>query len=541
VRERQDEVLGERVDERERQLVMVVAPVDRVVLEVRQRVVHPAHVPLEAEAEAAQVGRPRHPRPRGRLLGRGDDAGLARVQDLVELLQERDRVEVLAAAELVRHPLALLARVVEVEHRRHGVDADAVDVVLAHPEQRVGDQEVPHLVAPEVEHQRAPVRVRAAPRVGVLVQRGSVEARQRELVAREVRRHPVEDHAEPVAVQAVDELAEVVRRAEARRRRVVAGHLVAPGAAERVVHDRQQLEVGEAHVLRVGGELVGQLEIGQRAAVLERIEPPRAEVDLVDRHRLVERRRRVAPLEPLRVAPLVLRLVHDRGGLRRLLGLERVRVGLVEAVAVRPRDLVLVVRAPADLGHEQLPDAARAERAHRMQPAVPPVEVADHRDRLRGRRPDRERRAPHALVLHHVRAEPGVDLLVAALARQVQVELTDGRREAIGVLDPERPAGVRPVVDLELVDERQLRLRHHALEQPVGVGRLELGNRLVLHVDRHRLGRRPDRADDDTAVVGQVGAAEGVRVRAHDPPFDSSSRTMPATGMATQSGRLLSS
>ena len=218
VRQRQDEVLGERVDQREGQLVVVVAAVDRVVLEVLERVVHPAHVPLEAEAEPAQVGRPRDARPRGRLLGRRDHARLAREQHLVELLEELDGVEVLAAAELVRHPLALLARVVEVEHRGDGVDPDAVDVVLAHPEQRVGDEEVPHLVAAEVEDQRAPVRVRAAARVGVLVERGAVEARERELVAREVRRHPVEDHAEAVAVQAVDELAEVVGRAEARRR-----------------------------------------------------------------------------------------------------------------------------------------------------------------------------------------------------------------------------------------------------------------------------------------------------------------------------------
>jgi hypothetical protein len=55
VRERQDEVLGERVHERERQLVVMPAAVDRLVLEVRERVVHPAHVPLEAEPEPAEV------------------------------------------------------------------------------------------------------------------------------------------------------------------------------------------------------------------------------------------------------------------------------------------------------------------------------------------------------------------------------------------------------------------------------------------------------------------------------------------------------
>ena len=162
------------------------------------------------------------------------DARLARVRDLVELLEERDRVEVLAPAELVRDPLARLARVVEVEHRRDGVDADAVGVVLAQPVQRAGQQEVADLVAAEVEDERAPVGVRAAARVLVLVQRGAVEARERPGVAREVRRHPVEDHADAVGVHPVDEGAEVVGRAVARRGGEVRGDLVAPRARERV-------------------------------------------------------------------------------------------------------------------------------------------------------------------------------------------------------------------------------------------------------------------------------------------------------------------
>ena len=125
-------------------------------------------------------------------------------------LQERDGLEVLAAAELVRHPLARLARVVEVEHRGDGVDAQPVDVELLEPEERVREQEVAHLVAAEVEDERAPVGMRAAARVGVLVERRAVEARERPVVAREVRRHPVEDHADAVPVQPVDEAAEVV-------------------------------------------------------------------------------------------------------------------------------------------------------------------------------------------------------------------------------------------------------------------------------------------------------------------------------------------
>ena len=61
----------------------------------------------------------------------GDHARHLGVEDLVELPQEGDRLEVLAPAVLVGHPLAGRARVVAVEHRGDGVDAEAVDVVLA--------------------------------------------------------------------------------------------------------------------------------------------------------------------------------------------------------------------------------------------------------------------------------------------------------------------------------------------------------------------------------------------------------------------------
>ena len=142
-------------------------------------------------------------------------------------------------------PLAGPAAVVEVQHRRDGVDAQAVDVELVHPEQRVGDEEVAHLRPAVVEDQRSPVGVLAEPRVFVLVQRGSVEAAKREIVLGEVRGHPVEQHADAGAVACVDEKAEVVRRAVARRGREVARHLISPRARERVLRHRQQLDVRE--------------------------------------------------------------------------------------------------------------------------------------------------------------------------------------------------------------------------------------------------------------------------------------------------------
>src|SRR5690606_41317600 len=54
----------------------------------------------------------------------------------------------------------------------------AVDVELLDPVARVGDEEVANLVAAEVEDVGAPVGLLAAAGVGVLVERGAVEAGQ---------------------------------------------------------------------------------------------------------------------------------------------------------------------------------------------------------------------------------------------------------------------------------------------------------------------------------------------------------------------------
>ena len=118
------------------------------------------------------------------------------VAELVEPLEEVDRLEVLVAAEDVGDPLAGLARVVEVEHRGDGVDPEAVDVVALEPEQGVAEEEVADLGAAVVEDLRAPVAVLAQPRVLVLVEVGAVEVAQPVEVAGEVGGDPVEDHAD---------------------------------------------------------------------------------------------------------------------------------------------------------------------------------------------------------------------------------------------------------------------------------------------------------------------------------------------------------
>ena len=132
------------------------------------------------------------------------------------------------------------------------------------PEQRVGQEEIDHLVPAIVEDQGAPILLLPFARVFVLVERGAVEAGQRPLIAREVRRHPVNDHAHAGFVERVDQILEILGRAVAAGRRVEARHLVAPRRVIRVLGDRHEFHVGEAHLLDVLDQRLGQRAVTRR-------------------------------------------------------------------------------------------------------------------------------------------------------------------------------------------------------------------------------------------------------------------------------------
>ncbi len=174
---------------------------------------------------------------------------------------------------------------------------------LLQPEQGVRDQEVPHLVAAEIEDQRAPLAVLALARVRVLVEGRAVEVDQTVGVLGEVPGHPVENDADAGLVAAVDEVHEVVGGPEAGSRREVADHLVAPGAGERMLQDRQQLDVRVAHLLHVGDQRIRHLPVTQQPVV--RPAHPGAEVDLIDRKRFLQPVFLGPRLHPFTVVPLI--------------------------------------------------------------------------------------------------------------------------------------------------------------------------------------------------------------------------------------------
>ena len=159
----------------------------------------------------------------------------------------------------------------------------------------------------------------AVTRVGVFIEMGAVEIGESVFVAREVGRHPIEDDADAALVQCVHEEHEILRRPKTTCRCEIADGLIAPGAVERMLRDRQELDVGVAHVVNVIGQAVGQFPIGQPAVALSGVAHPRSEMDFINGDGRGERVASAAMGHPFFIVPTVTRQIpYFRRGFGRI-------------------------------------------------------------------------------------------------------------------------------------------------------------------------------------------------------------------------------
>jgi len=266
--QRQHEILGKGVEQAEGDVVMMMAAMHRIALQITQRVVHEPHIPFETETQATAMHRTRHVGPAGRFLRDRHHPAMGAVQDGVELLEEGHCLHILPPAMIVGHPLAGRPRIIEIEHGSDGIDAQPVDMIALGPEQRIIDQILRYLAPPEIIDGGIPVGVESLARIGMFIQRRAVKIGQPVFVGREMRRHPIQNNANPGLMRPVDKTRKARRIAEPRGRRIETQRLVPPTGIIGIFADRQKFDMGKAHADDIGDQPPRQFIPAQKIAGL---------------------------------------------------------------------------------------------------------------------------------------------------------------------------------------------------------------------------------------------------------------------------------
>ena len=190
--------------------------------------------------------------------------------------------------------------------------------------------------------------------------------------------------------------------------------------------------MGVAHIFYVGNQLVGQLCVVVRGAVLGILHLPAASLHLVDGHRAVDDIPLGGLFGPVVVTPGVALNIVDLAAVGGAgLGMERVRVRFVDQFIGRGGDAVLINIVFLDARNEQFPDAI-GHFVHRVFAGNPAVEITYNSNCFCMGRPDTENRAGDTVLHFQMRAKVAVRLLIVALLEQVNGQIrTIGRLLAL--------------------------------------------------------------------------------------------------------------
>src|SRR5690554_1428820 len=199
--------------------------------------------------------------------------------------------------------------------------------------------------------QGTPILVSATAGVFMFVKCCAIKVGEGVLIIGKVPRHPVQYHADVVLVTLVDQVTQIIRAPVTAGRGIIAGGLVTPGFIQRVLGNRQQLNVGEPGFQNIGNKLLCQLPIGQPAAGA--MMAPGAGMYLVDADWTMLPVEPTAMILPVAIAPWVATTLCDH---RRSRGpkLECLAIGIgFDHLAAGGSDGELVQGPGANSRHKQ--------------------------------------------------------------------------------------------------------------------------------------------------------------------------------------------
>ncbi len=305
-------------------------------------------------------------------------------------------------------------------------------------------------------------------RVMVLIKLRAVEFCEAEVIGRKVSWHPIQQHIQTGIVRCGNELAELIARSKTTRWRVQTERLITPAAVKRMFTDRQQFQMGKAHFHRVRDQLLFQLFVAQPEVVIS-MAAPGSKMHFVNGDRFIKA---VGLLTRLGHLHFFRQTADHGGGLRTHLCFKRIRIGFQPELAVRINNFVFVELAIHCAGNKQFPHAVFAAKAHRMTAAIPKVELTDHGNALRIRRPQDKPRSGHAINHGAVRAHGFIRAQVRAFRQQPGLHILQERPKTVGIVD--QVLLVMPG-DSQLIAERIFTARDDGAKEPARIDTGKLG------------------------------------------------------------------
>ena len=396
-------------------------------LHVLTEIMHPSHIPLKAEVQAAFVNRPCNERPCGGFLRNCHNSGEGPSDDGVKMLEKFYGLQILVAAEFIGHPFAVFFAIIQIKHGSHGIHTQAVNMEFFNPEKSIGNQEIFYLVFAIVENLGAPVRMLSQSWIGMFKKRFPVKLRESVGILGKMRGHPVKDHTDFIAVKGINQVCKILRRPIAGGRRIISCHLIPPGTVKGMLCNTHQLHMGKFHFLKIADKTIRKLPVIIKTVLRPvRMLHPGADMTFIDSQRFPVHILSRTFLHPYRICPFKMGNIRGNGSCARpFFRIVGKRVRFVKLTAVRRGDQKLIHLSRAYSGNKKLINSSRTLFFHWVLGFLPSVEGTENMYLQRMRRPDSKKHSLLSVLHGRVGPQFFVDVIMCPLCKQILIGLGD--------------------------------------------------------------------------------------------------------------------
>lgn len=263
------------------------------------------------------------------------------------------------------------------------------------------------------------------PRIRIFIERFSVKIRKTMRILRKMRRYPVQDYADLIAVQGIDQILKVLRRSVTCRRCKISRYLIPPRTVERMLCNTHQFHMGIFHFFKVFHNTVGKFTV-----IIKSVRSPvgmlhkRSDMALINCHRLFIRIFLRPFFHPHRVRPFQSGKVGDhRRGTRSELRIICERIRLIKLSPVMRVDQKFIHISDFCFRNKRSINSDITQALHITSFFIPSVKASEYMHGCRMRGPYTKINACLPVLHTRMRTQLLVNIIVRTLSEHEHVRI----------------------------------------------------------------------------------------------------------------------